>query len=214
MRRLRLFPLPGVVLFPGTLLPLHIFEPRYRALVEHALAEDRLVGMSMIAEPAPEASAPPGPPLRPFGGAGIIVEHEKLEDGRYNILLEGTFRYRIVREEASQPYRVATIEEFPAAPFSSRAEESSAIDPVRGMFDALAPAMELPPLPSEILSAERLSGELALRLRCSPDELQELFEAKTLAERFDSIGKRLSQWKAVTDLLAPYRGATLDPQSN
>lgn len=214
MRRIRLFPLPGVVLFPGTLLPLHIFEPRYKALVEHALAEDRLVGMSMIADLIPDEASTPGPPLRPFGGAGIIIEHERLDDGRYNILLEGTFRYRILREESSQPYRVATIEEFPAVPFSSAEEEDSAIEQVRGLFAALAPEMELPPLPSEALSAERLSGELALRLRCAPDELQELFEAKSLAERFDTIGKRLSQWKAVTDLLAPYRAAALDPQAN
>lgn len=214
MRRIRLFPLPGVVLFPGTLLPLHIFEPRYKELVEHALAEDRLVGMSMFADSPSEEAAASGPRLRPLGGAGVIVDHERLDDGRYNIVLEGTFRYRIVREEASAPYRVATVEESPALPFSSAAEEKSAIEQVRELFDALAPPMELPPLPSEDLSSERLSGELALRLRCSADELQELFEAGSLAERFDSIGKRLSQWKSITDLLAPYRGATLDPQSN
>src|SRR5260370_32604395 len=93
-RRIPLFPLPGVVLLPGTLLPLHIFEPRYRAMVADALAGDRTIGMAMLKRGWEESDA--DPPIRLVGGAGEIVESERLEDGRYNILLEGPFRYPVL----------------------------------------------------------------------------------------------------------------------
>ena len=71
-RRIPLFPLPGVVLLPGALLPLHIFEPRYRAMVAEALAGDGTIGMAMIrADSGPVA---PTPEIHPVGGAGRIVE--------------------------------------------------------------------------------------------------------------------------------------------
>src|SRR5436309_9297425 len=90
---LPVFPLTGVVLLPGTVLPLHIFEPRYRAMVADALAGARTIGMAMLKRGWEERAA--DPPIRAVGGAGEIVESEKLEDGRYNILLEGRYRYRI-----------------------------------------------------------------------------------------------------------------------
>jgi len=126
VRTIPLFPLPGVVLFPGTLLPLHIFEPRYRALVAHALESDRLIGMAMISGDIPEEILGL-PPIHALGGAGTIVEHERLADGRYNIILEGTFRFRILREEGSRPFRTATVEEAPTDPFPSGAEEQTAL---------------------------------------------------------------------------------------
>ena len=79
-RRIPLFPLPDVVLLPGTLLPLHIFEPRYRAMVADALAGDRTIGMAMI-RPGRESSGPT-PKIHPVGGAGRIVEAEELSDDR------------------------------------------------------------------------------------------------------------------------------------
>ena len=99
--RISLFPLPDVVLLPGTLLPLHIFEPRYRAMVADALEGDRRIGMAML-KPGWELSDDP-PPILPVGGAGRIVESEQFPDGRYNIVLEGEFRYRIVEETPAAP---------------------------------------------------------------------------------------------------------------
>lgn len=202
-RLIPLFPLPGVVLFPGTLLPLHVFEPRYRVMVSRALQGDRILGMSMI-----DGSAEPDdpPPLVPLGGAGRIVEEEELEDGRFNIILEGTFRYRILAEEPSSPYRSATVEIVPTRGFPGETQERSAVAAVRALFAELQPAMELPPLPSEVLSAERLSGELALRLRWPPQALQVILATDHLPARFEAIAQRLSEWKKAADFLHPYRG--------
>lgn len=90
--RLSIFPLPGAILFPGLQLPLHIFEPRYRELVGSALAKDRRIAMIQ-----PQGSGE-GAPLYAIGCVGTIADVEALEDGRYNIVLEGESRFRVVRE--------------------------------------------------------------------------------------------------------------------
>ena len=98
--RLSIFPLPGAILYPGLQLPLHIFEPRYRALVTDALARDRRI--AMIQPQAQEEGAP----LFSVGCVGKIGQVEALDDGRFNIVLEGLSRFRIAREaEVSTPYR-------------------------------------------------------------------------------------------------------------
>ena len=98
--RLSIFPLTGAILFPGMQLPLHIFEPRYRALVGHALAKDRRI--AMIQPQAQESGAP----LFAVGCVGKIGEVEVLDDGRYNIVLSGEARFRLLRELAvTTPFR-------------------------------------------------------------------------------------------------------------
>ena len=99
--RLSIFPLPGALLFPGMQLPLHIFEPRYRAMVSDAMARDRRIGMIQPREAmtlAIKGGAGEKPPLFELGCVGRIAEVEALEDGRYNLVLEGVALYRIVRE--------------------------------------------------------------------------------------------------------------------
>ena len=91
-RRLSIFPLPGAILFPGLQLPLHIFEPRYRELVGSALAKDRLIAMIQPQRGGENA------PLYEVGCVGRIGDVEALEDGRYNIVLEGEARFRMLRE--------------------------------------------------------------------------------------------------------------------
>jgi Lon protease-like protein len=98
--RVPIFPLAGALLFPRTQLPLHIFEPRYRAMVRDALAGERIIAM---VQPRDHLE-PPG--LFETGCLGTILESEELEDGRFNIVLEGTSRFRIVREvEVGTLYR-------------------------------------------------------------------------------------------------------------
>ncbi|HTG37438.1 LON peptidase substrate-binding domain-containing protein [Sphingomonas sp.] len=90
--RLSIFPLGGAILFPGMHLPLHIFEPRYRALVGDALARDRRIGMIQ-----PRGEGDP-PPLFETGCVGRIIDVEAHEDGRYDIVLEGVSLFRVDRE--------------------------------------------------------------------------------------------------------------------
>ncbi len=98
--RVPIFPLAGALLFPRAQLPLHIFEPRYRAMVRDALASDRTIAMIQ----PKDGREPPG--LFEIGCIGQIVGSEELEDGRFNIVLEGVSRFRIAREaDVTTPYR-------------------------------------------------------------------------------------------------------------
>ena len=112
--RISIFPLPGAILFPGLQLPLHIFEPRYRALVKDALARDRRIGMIQPQRPDE------GAPLYSVGCLGKIGEVEALEDGRFNLVLEGEARFRMLRElDAATPFRqieaeLLAEEDYPA----------------------------------------------------------------------------------------------------
>lgn len=100
MARITIFPLPGAVLYPGLHLPLHIFEPRYQAMISDALVRDRRIGMIQ------PQRAQEGAPLFAVGCLGRIGEVEAMEDGRYNIILEGEARFRVLRElDVTTPFR-------------------------------------------------------------------------------------------------------------
>jgi Lon protease-like protein len=106
--RCRLFPLPEVVLFPHAVLPLHIFEPRYRQMTEDALSSDLLVTMVQIQPLHPEAQWTEPVPIMDVGCLGKIVQLERLGDGRFNFLLLGCKRVRLIREiPTPKLYRVA-----------------------------------------------------------------------------------------------------------
>ena len=96
MTRLSVFPLPGALLFPGMHLPLHIFEPRYRAMVSDAMARDRRIGM--VQPRMMDAGTKDRPALYDIGCVGRIAEIEMLDDGRSNLVLEGLALFRIERE--------------------------------------------------------------------------------------------------------------------
>ena len=101
--RLSIFPLPGALLFPGLHLPLHILEPRYRAMVSDAMARDRRIGMI---QPSDDEDG-----LYRVGCVGRIADVEALDDGRYNLVLEGLSLFRVVRElEVTTQFRQVEAE--------------------------------------------------------------------------------------------------------
>ena len=106
-----LFPLPNVVLFPHALLPLHIFEERYRRMTADALEGERLIAMSLL-RPGWELLAASGaPPLHRIVGLGKIIAHEKLPDGRYYLVLRGVARAKLIGEQqVDLPYRIGQLE--------------------------------------------------------------------------------------------------------
>jgi len=109
----RIFPLGEVVLFPDTVVPLHIFEPRYREMLADALDTDRTIGMVLIRGGDPKGN----PEVYPVGCAGHITEHEEMTDGRSLIVLEGTVRFRIKRElGGDRPYRTVEAQALHEAP--------------------------------------------------------------------------------------------------
>jgi hypothetical protein len=104
-RRVTIFPLPGAILYPGLHLPLHLFEPRYRAMISDALARDRRIGMIQ------PQTGQEGSPLFAIGCLGKIGEVEAMEDGRYNVILEGEARFRVLRElDVTTPFRQVEAE--------------------------------------------------------------------------------------------------------
>ncbi|HEY6066908.1 MAG TPA: LON peptidase substrate-binding domain-containing protein [Thermoanaerobaculia bacterium] len=211
-RRIPLFPLPGVVLLPGTLLPLHIFEPRYRAMVADALAGDRTIGMAMMKPGWERAGATPE--IFPVGGAGRIVESEMLPDGRSNIVLEAAFRYRVLDESPPAPYRVAKVEEIESIPFASDAESRRVCDEASVVFGRIAVAMSLAPLPAAALSPEHLASEIAVRLHSEPAELQALLETDSIPRRLAELMARMREWESRIRFLSAYRRGEVDPSRN
>ncbi len=119
--RIPLFPLPDTVLFPHVPLPLHIFEPRYRTMIEEALAGPRVIGMVML-KPGWEPAYQGRPPIFRVGCAGIISQHEQLPDGRYNIVLLGQSAFSVTAEDDSRPYRIGHVVYRPDAPPENPAE--------------------------------------------------------------------------------------------
>jgi Lon protease-like protein len=105
MQSIPLFPLPNVVLFPSVFLPLHIFEPRYRQMFDEALAGERLIGMVLL-QPGYEAEYDRNPPVYATGCSGLITHAERLDDGRFNVVLRGMEKFEIVHEEPPAPGRL------------------------------------------------------------------------------------------------------------
>ena len=132
-RKLSIFPLTGAILFPGLQLPLHIFEPRYRAMIGDALARDRRIGMIQ-----PQA-AREGAPLFSVGCVGKIEDVETSEDGRYNIVLTGEARFRVLSElQVTTPFRQVEAEllDDPADEILSLGERAALESEARRFADA------------------------------------------------------------------------------
>ncbi|HLY73477.1 MAG TPA: LON peptidase substrate-binding domain-containing protein [Planctomycetota bacterium] len=104
-----MFPLPNVVLFPKMFLPLHIFEPRYRALTKSALEGERFIAMALFQSDWKKDYAG-CPAVRPVLGLGRIIEDTRLADGRYNLVLYGVARLRLLKEVSTDPYRSVQVE--------------------------------------------------------------------------------------------------------
>ncbi len=111
LQELAVFPLPRTVFFPGTVLPLHIFEERYRALVKHCLRSKRMAIAVALLEPGYEANYEGRPPIHRVCGVGRIENHEELADGRFNLVLRGVARVHLTElPQADAPFRLARAE--------------------------------------------------------------------------------------------------------
>jgi len=184
---LPLFPLPNVVLFPNVFLPLHIFEPRYREMVADALASDRMIGMVLL-RPGWDRDYEGRPPIYPIGCTGLLTHNERLPDGRYNIVLRGIERFRIVEEDHALSYRRAVVE--PLREHTLDAADRSAILRQRSKLESmLVPSQSSagdPRMPAS-MSDEDLVNALAQYLDLEPLEKQALLEKASLRTRAESL---------------------------
>ncbi len=194
---LPLFPLPNVVLFPNVFLPLHIFEPRYREMVADAIAADRMIGMVLL-RAGWEHEYEGRPPVYPVGCSGVITHFERLDDGRFNIVLRGIERFRIVDEQHDRTYRRAVIEPLPDRPLAEgdraamrrhRTRLESLLAPVIERAGAEAdadPAVGEARIPAA-MPDEDLVNALAQYLDLEPIEKQALLEHDHLCRRAASL---------------------------
>ena len=195
LERLAIFPLPAGQLFPSTLLPLHVFEPRYRALARDALAGNRLIAVPMLA-PGYEEDYGGRPAVRPICGVGQIVQSHLHQDGRYDILLRGVGRVRIVEElPPSEPYRLVRAERVDEAPPSAQAGMTGLVT-LLTLCDRLAAV-----LPSggetlrELARQERDPGAasdvVASALFTEPGDRQRILETLDVEERIERVSEAL-----------------------
>jgi Lon protease-like protein len=186
-----MFPLRGVFLFPGQILPLHVFEPRYRRMVEDSLdGAGRIVMANQLEQERPDG---PPPAVLPVAGLGEIARYERLPDGRFMLLLFGLARVRIAEIESCNPYRLVrctTFDEIPVAPEQTEqlcAELAAAIRTRTGaqletlaeaslpqLVDVLAQCLDLPhelmaPIYSETQLAARAASVLAAHEERPPE---------------------------------------------
>jgi Lon protease-like protein len=182
-----IFPLPNVVLFPNVFLPLHIFEPRYREMVAHALAGDRLIGMVLL-RPGFEADYEGRPDVYPIGCAGLITFSEQHPDGRYNIVLRGLEKFRILEEEPGRSYRVARVE--PLTEELGEAERATIRAERRRLEALLVPQPQgrgADPTMPPSMPDEDLVNALAQYLDLEPVEKQALLERDGIVARCRSL---------------------------
>jgi len=181
------FPLPNVVLFPNVFLPLHIFEPRYKEMVRDALDGDRIIGMALL-RPGWESNYDGRPPVYPVGCAGLITQSETLADGRYDIVLQGLAKFRIVGEDATRSYRLANIEGILESTSSLdretlRAERRR----LEGLLVPQPAGRGVDPKVPPSMTDEDLVNTLAQYLELEPVEKQALLEREGLVSRCRSL---------------------------
>ena len=185
---LPLFPLPTVVLFPNIFLPLHVFEPRYREMVADALSGDRMIGMVLL-RPGWEHEYEGAPPVYPVGCSGVITHFERLPDGRYNIVLRGLERFRILSEDRAKSYRRANVESLEEA--EPTPDDRMVVQHQRAKLEALlAPAVEragADPGTASAMADGDLVNALAQYLDLDPIEKQALLERNCLRSRAESL---------------------------
>jgi Lon protease-like protein len=210
---LPIFPLPNLVFFPETRLPLHIFEPRYRLMVEDALEGSKRIGMILL-KPGWELSYYAAPPVHEFGTVGTIEQSVALPDGRFNIVLNGTVRYRILESIADAPYRTARVVTAPErqpASMEAYALRQWLTELAQRYLESLPGKIELPELRSVKLDA--LTNALIMSLDLSPGEKQILLELDEVAQRCERVGEELQKRIEGLEFLAPYR-RNGDPNQN
>jgi hypothetical protein len=183
-----MFPLPDITFFPHTLLPLHIFEARYRALVADVMARDRRLCIAQL-QPGYEADYAGRPAVRAVAGVGEIVKWERLSSGRYNILVKGETRVRIEAEHPSDTlYRIAVGRRLDDV--QPREDLSAARARIRATCRRLLLLLQRPPdLLDGALADDQPPGVVADRVAAAV--IPEVSARQGLLETLD-VGQRLA----------------------
>jgi Lon protease-like protein len=201
------FPLPNVVLFPHLGLPLHIFEPRYKQMVSDALESHRLIAMALLA-PGWQSHSGDKPPLYDTVCVGRITSEERLENGRFNLILHGLTRAAVVEEvESDEPYRLLRLDAFvdsyaPEPLFPRDARRRELLREFRAHFpghegDSVFHQLEDADLPLGVLCDILTSASLL-----SPATRQELLAELDVDLRGDLLLARLKAARTASQTMA------------
>jgi ATP-dependent Lon protease len=173
-----LFPLSKVFLYPGVIMPLHIFEPRYRQMVDDLLDRQGWLVISSIVD-GHEQDAEGTPPVYGVAGLGEIVRHTSLPDGRYLVTLAGLARVRIEEVESEHAYRQVRFEPLREVPPPEEEAEALSERLRQAIFAKSEVFLNLPP----DLPAGQLADLLLQHLDLPVDEMQQVFAEYVVAER-------------------------------
>lgn len=210
---LPLFPLPNVVFFPHTRLPLHVFEPRYRQMLEDVLQTDQRFGIVLL-RPGWEPDYFGAPGVFQLGTAGTVEQAVPLEDGRYNIVVRGDMRFRILDEVSSDPYRTARViaePELVREPVKAYEQREWLADLSRQYLKYLPDQTAVPEI--ETVDLDALTNALIMSLNLDVEEKQKLLETSDVIGRAEAIGTELASRIESLRFLAPYRKPS-DPSRN
>ena len=209
---LPLFPLPNLVFFPQTRLPLHIFEPRYRQMVSDILSRDNRVGVVLL-KSGWEQDYYGNPPIHSYGTIGQIEQAVKLDDGRFNLLVHGTTRYRILEVVSDDPYRTArvTLEpEVAVEPVEAYAQREWLAELSKRYIEFMPGQMDVPEL--ETVGLDSLTNALIMSLDIELEEKQRFLEVDSVVARAEKVGSELQRRIEDLQFLSKYRRG--DPGQN
>lgn len=191
LRRVPLFPLPNAVLFPHALLPLHIFEERYRAMTRDILTGARFLAIGLIAPGSSDEDEVPA--VLPIAGVGEVVMAHELPDGRFNLVVRGRARVQIDQELVSdRPYRLVSATELPDFRVANPAEIVDADQTLRALIGRLADAIpDGGELLRQVIAAQETPAELvdgvASALIVDPGLRQRLLETRDVGQRLERV---------------------------
>ncbi len=205
LAELSIFPLPNVALFPGAALPLHVFEPRYRELVREALDARKILAVARL-QPGFERDYEGRPPVFDVCGVGAIEEHVERDDGRFDMVLRGLARVRILEElpprRAFRQVRAELMKDAPADPALVAAWQRK----LGSLWERLAPHLPTPVRDLRALTrgaddASAYADRLAAAMVADPEATQQLLAERDPAERLRLLAARVQE---LVDALAPH----------
>ncbi|MGE0479308.1 MAG: LON peptidase substrate-binding domain-containing protein [Phycisphaerae bacterium] len=158
--RMPVFPLPNMVLFPGAFVPLHIFEPRYRRMACDALSAGGCLALALLKPGFEPLYYTRRAPIHAVAGVGRIVAHERLAEGKFNLLVNGVARGRLIEHECDRPYRVARVEPLTDEPPLDDLVARRLRRDLKRTLDGAAAPLELREYWCELLRSERELPEI------------------------------------------------------
>jgi Lon protease-like protein len=190
------FPLPDLVFFPGTVVPLHIFEHRYREMVRDAASGEKLLGLALL-RPGFERDYQGAPEIHPVGTVGVIEDLRPLPDGRFLLDLRGLCRVRYDEIASDKPYRLARIRPCPESASGSSESDLEAAKlsllTTQALLTRALSGGDTPALVNDKLPLEAAVNRACLQLPVAAELRQELLALDELEQRRQRVSRLLDE---------------------